>query len=309
MSDPVESLLRLAGTRPAPPVERARRVRAAVHREWTRGVNARRRRTRNVALAAAAALALAIGLQWRGPVAGPAAQVARMERVTGLGSGLPAIGEAIHAGAVVATGGASRAALRLPTGASVRLDTNTRVTFRSPSVVRLSHGAIYVDTPPGASPLEVQTPKGIARELGTQFEVRVLESEVRVRVREGVVRLSQERRVEDARQGDELRTAGSDIARAAIPVHGMSWSWVLDIAPPFALEGRTLAEFLAWACRENGWTLEFADEAASRTAGQTVLHGSVEALTPAQSVAAVLPTSGFVARNDGQRLIVARGVR
>jgi len=321
MTDPVESLLRLAGARPAPPAERMRRVRAAVHAEWARGVERRRRRTLGVValLATAAAVILALGLSRRASSPLPAVTVAVLERVTGAHRGLPiasridggpavvAIGDGVPAGAVVETDGAARAALRLSSGASIRLDTRTRLSFRSGIEVFLERGAIYVDTPPGAAALEVHTPKGVARELGTQFEIRVLEPEVRVRVREGIVRLRQDERSEDARRGDELRTEGTEIARGAVPVYGEAWSWVLDVAPPFMLEGRTLAEFLAWACRENGWTLEYADAASSRAARETLLHGSVEALTPAQAVEAVLPTSGFVGRSEGHRLVVGRG--
>jgi ferric-dicitrate binding protein FerR (iron transport regulator) len=220
-------------------------------------------------------------------------------------------GDVVVAGLALETDDHTRAALRLTGGASVRLDRNTRLTFDSAARVSLVSGALYVDSPPGAkgSPIEVRTPRGLMRELGTQFEVRVLEPEVRVRVREGAVRVETSGPPQDARRGDEVRTNGHDLTRASVALSGAPWDWVLDVAPPFALEGRTLADFLSWACRENGWTLQYVDDAATHAAGEVVLHGSVQMLTPTQAVEAVLPTVGFAHRVEGGTLVIARAAR
>src|SRR5688572_32507303 len=146
----VGGLLRLAGPRVAPPEERARRVHAAVHAQWRRTVRARRLRRAalwtGLAAAAAGVTGLAIGLpqalvrQAEAPAAAPRVALARAERLSGdvraLADGARearplAAGDEIGAGAVVQSGSAGRAALRLPGGGSLRIDVGTRVRLMS----------------------------------------------------------------------------------------------------------------------------------------------------------------------------------
>jgi ferric-dicitrate binding protein FerR (iron transport regulator) len=323
--DSVGQLLRLAGHRPAPPEDVAHRVRQAVHAEWQR---ARRRRSHaaqwllGLGLAASVLLALGVWRHWNRVA--PQPQIAAvLERVAGSPTGvwmtLPEatqareqahVGRSLPAGAIFETGSESRAALRLSGGASVRVDAHSRLTVVAEATLSLERGAVYVDSDPTrhGAPVEVRTVRGIAREQGTQFEVRIVEPEVRLRVREGAVRLEAGGRAVDARGGDEVRTAASEIARSTVARTGQEWSWVLDVAPTFALEGRSLTEFLDWACRENGWTLRYADAVSQSAAGEVVLHGSLRGLNPAEAVSAVLPTVGFSQRLDNGSLVLARAV-
>jgi hypothetical protein len=149
----------------------------------------------------------------------------------------------------------------------------------------------------------------VARELGTQFELRLVGPELRLRVREGAVRLEGPAAADEARAGDELHTRAGALARGTTSVSGPEWGWVLDVAPPFALEGGTLDEFARWACRESGWTLRFADAATAARARRVVLHGSLAGLTPSQAIEAVLPASGFGHRREGEALVLAWGDR
>ena len=76
------------------------------------------------------------------------------------------------------------------------------------------------------------------------------------------------------------------------------------MAPPFVLEGRTLSDFLDWAADEGGWRVELASRVRDTEIPKTVLHGSIEGLTPREALEVVLPTCGLLHRFDGERLII-----
>ena len=98
--------------------------------------------------------------------------------------------------------------------------------------------------------------------------VRLLESAVRVRVREGAV-LVESHRVE-AGMELTLRSDGS-LDRQKVASHGPAWSWVLKAAPPLAIEGLTVEEFLNRVARETGWQIRYADPEIAESAGTIVV--------------------------------------
>lgn len=326
--DRIAWLLRLAGPRPEVPAERAARVHARVHDQWRLATRSRRRRrwlfAFGGALAAAAALAALFLLPLNGPGAGeppanaPApVEVARVETLSGaayetaattaLGPLDPMLAEGriLWSGRAVETGGDGRAALRLGDGTSIRLDRDSRLRLAGAGIFELERGAVYVDSGGelrgGRAAVEIHTNFGVVRDVGTQFEVRTRQDGLRVRVREGLVNVGRQDDSWEARAGGELRLAGDgSIARAEIPIFGPTWSWVLEIAPPFDLEGSTLDEFLAWAQRETGWQVRFEGGSTAASAGAIVLHGAVEDLPPDQAIDVVLPTCGLAYRlQDG----------
>ena len=46
------------------------------------------------------------------------------------------------------------------------------------------------------------------------------------------------------------------------------------------------------------------DAAARRVAERAVLHGSIDGLTPAETLLVVLPAAGLTSTRDGERLII-----
>jgi hypothetical protein len=131
---------------------------------------------------------------------------------------------------------------------------------------------------------------------------------MRVRVRDGVVRLTTTRGAENAGRGSELVASESgEIARAKAPITGEDWDWVTLAAAPFDLDGKTLADFLAWVTREGGWELRFETEALARSASTIVISGSVDGLTPPQALRAVLATCGLTHRRDGDVVTIETG--
>ncbi len=310
-ADSIARLLRLAGPRPAVAAEREDRVRAAVHIEWQQQSRARKAKARrrfgfwvSGTIAAAAAVIFAITqVTLPGVARNPAIEVARVDSVFGVVRGpntsdlLP--GATLFSGTVVATAADSRAALRLGSGHSVRLDHNTHLRLETADQLVLEKGAVYVESSLTGSvrkPVRVGTQWGDISEIGTQFEVRIIPgSTLRVRVREGSVELEHPGGSQSASAGTELNLAfDGSLTRRQIALWGPEWRWVLEIAPSFNIEGASLSAFLGWVVRETGWQLRFADDQGlSGSPDTVVLHGSLPGLPPDQAPTAVLPTCGL----------------
>jgi hypothetical protein len=108
-----------------------------------------------------------------------------------------------------------------------------------------------------------------------------------------------------AAAGEALLGRGDrPVERRRITTSGPGWAWIGTMAAPFTLEGSTVPAFLEWVSREEGLRWEYADAAARRVADRTVLHGSIDGLTPAEALLAVLPAAGLTSTRDGDRLII-----
>jgi len=153
--------------------------------------------------------------------------------------------------------------------------------------------------------LEIRTGFGVLRDVGTQFEASQQDAGLRVRVRQGVVQLDHQGRSHEVRSGAELTVDGRGGATwGTVSPYGDEWSWVLDAAPAFVLEGSTLDDFLDWVSSETGLKVTFADEAAGLDAGRIVLHGSVAGVRPDQAPDVVLPTCGLRYEIAGDTMII-----
>lgn len=293
------------------------RVRANVEREW-RLVALSGRRSRRIRLAgiAAAFMVFTVGgaLAWH--LARPAPLVGTVSRV--LGGGLASHsylwpdqalspGTPLHAGDELHARGP--AAVALQSQDSLRMASGTMIRLRSSGDLELLEGRIYLDLPPGrtsASPMRVQTAAGVIEHLGTQFEVATAGRDVRIRVREGSVRLLRP-------AGSEIATAGTELtaspegstSRRAIATHGSEWNWAEGLTSGLEVEGRSLIDFLHWAGREMGLQLEFADSRASDVALRTSLHGSLDGVPPLEALNRVLSTTSLEFQLGGDAIRVS----
>jgi FecR-like protein len=325
----VRQLLEMAGPRPAIPQEDLDAISAVARSAWRAQVRPRSaspvRRPLRTVLALAASVLVAVGLAWwwasRAPrdPAGVPPMVARIELVTGQVQLETDTDEArtiterepIHLGAALHSG-QGRASLRLAGGVIVRLDVESRLRFASATVLDLERGALYVDTGSGphGGPIEVRTPLGTARDIGTRFAVRIVEADqttLLVRVRDGAVLTEQRGRTYRTQAGQELVLHHDGTAeRRGIPRYGAEWEWVLAASPGFAIEGRTLKEFLDWTSNETGWKIVLADPGLADSATKIVLHGSVGELRPDQAPFAVLPGAGLEGKLKNGTMVVRR---
>ena len=313
----VENLLRLAGRRTPPPPERAARVKSAVRASWDAAVTLRAsRRRRALLLAAAAVLLPAVALvllQWPGEVAptevGRIASLSRsvwLQTVGEVRAVAPSPAGVVAAGDRMRTGADGRVAVRLDSGRSIRLDHETSIRIVSEGLLELEQGAVYVDSGTDTvGSIEIRTPLGVVRDVGTQFEVRLTPESVRVRVREGIVTLQAEDRVHRVEAGGEIRLdIGGVVERASIASHGVDWEWVASVTPMPDLEGLNARAFLDWIARERGWQLQFADVAVAASAGDTTVRGSLQGLGLDDALDVVLPACGLDYRVVDGRLII-----
>ena len=282
--------------------ERLARIARAVEAEWRRGVRDRRaRRARWWIAASAASLAVFALLSWWAPMGRAERELVGTIQSAG-SSGLVAtrawgMNRALRGGAVLESGVVVRAdgvgVVALEGGGLLRLKAGTVVKTGSRHEIELEQGALYVDldanAPHGA--WSIRTRYGVVQHLGTQFEVAVFDAGLRVRVREGYVRVLG-RPDSDAQAGEEIVLADAGgVHRSAIAPDDPSWAWVQEPTSRFEVEGESVLALLRWVARETGRQLDFADAQTRQLAERTVLHGSVRGFSAEQALRVMLATT------------------
>ncbi|MDB6088013.1 MAG: hypothetical protein JWN85_797 [Gammaproteobacteria bacterium] len=292
-------------TRPMDPRALAR-MREAVAHEWRASVATEHRPLRSrrwlwTSLAAAVAIStLTLGwFAW--PVTAPVSfgSIARSETGDVEVRSALVLHHALHAGDVLRTGDKFTAQgptlVALSSGGTLRIAGNSVVEITSATEIRLERGMIYVDKPPalgGSGRLRVLTQAGLLEHLGTAFEVLSEGQKVRVRVREGRIRMHTGSSDVVADAGTELlATPDREVSQHPIPTYGGDWLWVAALTPDYDIEGQALLGYLQWVTRELGQRLEFADAHAREVAERTILHGTVRGRAPLDSLANVLATT------------------
>jgi ferric-dicitrate binding protein FerR (iron transport regulator) len=213
----------------------------------------------------------------------------------------------VKSGDILRTGSDGRTAIALSSGVQLRLDTGTQLALNDVDEAALARGAVYVDsgvaTGAPAARFVLDTPAGDVRHLGTQYEARLDGSVLQVGVREGRVEVSGVHGAVIAEAGELLAVGGTgQVTRGALAPDASAWDWVQGITPPFSIEGRTVDEFLTWAGRETGRTVEYASPEVARQARSVMLNGTVEGLPPERALAAVLATTSLEPTLAGDRI-------
>ncbi|HJQ38436.1 MAG TPA: FecR domain-containing protein [Thermoanaerobaculia bacterium] len=307
--DQIAELLRLAGPRPRISDERTARVREAVHAEWKRSASKRRSGVTWLAVAAAAVIAMILFVPRanKTPTPLPAAVVATVQAVHG--NTMPVLGTTINESTWVETLTGSTLSLDW-NGATLRFGEGTRVQLNARTAT-LERGVVYFDSNVGAAALSgtataegsgrhIKTRFGEIRDIGTQFEVRLDEDSLRIRVREGRVDLRRGNQTHVADAAMELVADGSSVRKNAIAVSGVEWKWIEDAAPPLRLEGLTLRDALTRVAREKGLRVEL-----QGVDGNVRLHGSVE-FTPDEALAAATAATSAAYQIKNDTLVVRR---
>ena len=303
----IETLIRLAGGREMPSADGMERARQAAAESWRRGLaqappRAWRPRLRVWLACAAAVVAVLTFHLVRREMPGQTVIVAHVSALEGAASlaDAKAVRAAspdspVRAGDTLSAQG--RVAATIMGGLSLRLDRGARVTFAAADRVTLRAGTLYVDSGGlnAGPPLTIVTPAGEVTHVGTQFLVSVNAGSTHVWVREGRVQFKANGGAVSAiTAGDELDIrAGRSTLRHGVPAFGPAWDWQADVAPVLAVEGRPLAEFLAWLVRERGWQLRYADAALQQRAHEIRLHGSLAGLDTPQMLQRVSLVTGL----------------
>lgn len=311
----VRELLQQAGKRPPLPTADMAIIKAAARHEYEQMQEASSGRERHwsswrfLAIAAVLVLAVLAGWWWKqGSAMQAAVGVATIEISNHQEAGMN-VGSDIAARTRIDT--RSAMAIRLAGGQSLRVAADSSLKIVSPSTIRLRRGAIYVDSDPSSrgEEIRIRTAHGVVREVGTQFEVRtgLADEPLRIRVREGEVILQTNGDSRSAAAGEEmaLKSDGS-VRRDRVATSGDEWAWMEELALPFALDESTLGAYVRWLARETGWRIEFADDELRQSASEIVLYGSLESVSPRESVEIALPMSGLAYRFEGDRLVILR---
>lgn len=270
---------------------------SALQDEWSGVVeqHSRVRRNRRFGVAAAASVVAAFLSIQLGLFDSDPAIFATVARQTGSGltqshadlAGDSRSLERVMVDSTVATQPDSRALLYLDGGGSVRLDTNTRLTILAPDQVRLERGALYFDSQGGDADrvssieLEVITPAGVVRHLGTQYVVRVERTSTMVGVREGSVAIVSDSVSAITRAGNMISFDSSNRAtERPLDAYAPVWNWVMEISPTVISQRTRVVDLLDWISRESGREIVFFEDAES-VAETTIVDGlpEVDALT------------------------------
>jgi hypothetical protein len=220
-------------------------------------------------------------------------------------------GAEIAAGTRLRTSPDGGGAFEVAGGIIVRAREATEWVFDEPTRVTLAGGSLYVDTggmPSAGAALEIATPHGIVRHVGTQYEVRALSAELRVRVREGRVQINAHGEPPyETQAGEELLVAADGaIERRSIATDSTEWRWVEALAIPLGLDGGSALEALRWVARETGKRLIFEDANAELIARNAIIHGDSAGLEPLQVLEVVMATSASLDYVLGDGTLVVR---
>ena len=317
-ADFVEMLLRKAGRRVEPPDAAYQEVLAAATAAFHRKTGQRRQRRWLVA-AAAAAIAVAVGfaVQWQTPAG--RRDVATIDRVVGgveLAHGdawrpLDERGASRGTGRRLRTRADGRVALALAGVGSLRLAGDTEVLLDGERRLFVQHGTVYVDSgsPPEGGRVEIVTPAGTARDVGTQFELQVAGTRLRLRVREGSVSIDRGGRSLRGAAGEQLVIDDmGGVARSTIAPVSDVWAWAESLAPVPDIDGRPAAQLISWVARETGRRLRYESPAIEVRAAPVILHGDIRHLPPLAALEAMLATTDLEYVLDGDTIeIRARG--
>jgi len=218
-------------------------------------------------------------------------------------------GDVLKTGTVLQTRGP--VLISLEDGGTLRMAADTRLELSGPASGVLQRGQIYVDVPPGTqlrSHFKVATRAGMIEHVGTEFEVLSNDRLVRLRVREGSVRLEGRSRDIAADAGTEL-TAMNDgtLTRSTVATYGRDWLWVAALAPDYEIEGKPLFGCLQWVSRETGRQVEFSDAHAREVAERTILHGTVRGREPLDALSSVLSTTSLSYQIRGAAIWIQSG--
>jgi ferric-dicitrate binding protein FerR (iron transport regulator) len=312
-------LIQKAGRREQPPRADYERVMAAATDALQAKLRRRRRRRVTTWLSVGVAAAAVVGAVLLNVAQRPAHEIARIDRAIGTvdtrsdktasWAGIDDEHQALVDGEWLRTSPGSRLGLTLAGGISLRLDGSTEILLEAVDRIALSTGKVYVDS--GQSPadnarMEIVTPAGIATDVGTQFEVRYAQDELRLRVREGRVNLHGESGELSSVAGDQLVIdAAGSVTRARIALDDPDWQWAESIAPTPSMDERPVSALLEWVGRETGRVVQYEQPILEMRATTTILHGSIRNLEPLKALDVMLATTDFeyTILDDGTILI------
>jgi hypothetical protein len=213
----------------------------------------------------------------------------------------------IMSGQVIVTGAGAGLSIAWGSGGSIRIDENSRIKFIDSQSVFLDSGRVYFDSQRapmvagidagGAPAVTLHTEFGDIEHLGTQYMTAVAADTLVVSVREGQVAIDGKYHDHLASPGQQVTISGSaQPSVLSISTYGETWSWVNRTTPSADVDGKSLHEFLTWACREMGLELAFEGQAETVAKG-AILRGTIDT-EPAEALRVRVATAALNWRID-----------
>jgi len=321
--DVLEQLLKTATPRPVPSQEDAAIARQAVRAEWESVTQRRKSRRRVLAIAMAASVLLGVFVV-SNILQTPAIEPVHVASIDKSFGSIYLLGESselkessdlrnVVAGQTIVTGNDAGMALAWGNGGSLRVDGNTRIEFTSADVITLKSGRVYFDSRPvvlagtnhaaAAGTFVIHSEHGVITHVGTQFMAGVEPELLTVSVREGQVAIEGEFYSYQASPGEQVRLTGRQRPSVlSVSRHGDYWDWVGLTSPPVNVDGRSLHEFLTWACREMGLELQYQGEAERVARHDAILKGTIDT-APADALRLRLASAALAWRIDDNGVI------
>ncbi|MCZ6912515.1 MAG: FecR family protein, partial [Proteobacteria bacterium] len=222
----------------------------------------------------------------------------------------------IEGGAVVETGSESGLALGWHDGGSLRIDENTMVVFEAVNQIYLEYGRVYFDSEQGplssrpakrgAVELSIRTDLGVLRHLGTQYMAQVGADALVISVRDGVVSIDG-KVMRRASAGQQFAISASGSLSISVTNGIDDWEWVEKSAPPVDLEGRLIADALAWVASESGYKVHYDSAGAESVASEEKLRGFPPSMDiePTRALDLFMQTVDLNARIEGELIVIS----
>jgi ferric-dicitrate binding protein FerR (iron transport regulator) len=186
-----------------------------------------------------------------------------------------------------------------PHGAELRLQAGTRVRWDGPETLSLADGSVYVATQ-GRASVEIRTPVGTVRDIGTRFMVALRDGELEVAMREGRTEITSDHGVftasSDGRTGDVVEVDGGGIRARREPTSAARWAWIFEAHPGYRSD--RVGELLDRIAADLGLGLAWVDPETEARAARQRIRGDLAGMGPEEALAVVLATSGLE-RLDG----------
>lgn len=302
-TDPVAEALRAAGPRPPLPDLDIERLAAPARAAWQVKIARKRRRSRqHKYLAFAAVLLLAVfAVLYR---LAPPPVVATVDAYSGSAPEALTVGSAVDLGTVLRTDSTEWLALSLGSH-GLRLDAGSELRLDHQAEIELLRGAVYLEASP--APLKVRAGGVDIEHIGTRFEVRLDGGgEVKVRVRDGRVRIGEDRQWTEVARGQQASgSAAGGFSVRDSPVTGDSWQWIRKVVPAFESHGATLESVVTWLAGEAGWEVVIEPELYLDPSGQPAqVSGSIDRLSLEDALSRVLDGSDLRHHFEGDRVII-----
>ncbi len=164
----------------------------------------------------------------------------------------------INVAEIVSSGSASQAGIELNSGVYLGMDAQTRLKMISPAQIELLQGRLYVDAHHGQ--LELITPHTTLTDIGTLYDVSIIDGGTLVTMREGIVEVAvnADKHISRAAAGlGERVVVDASGVNHLDPVATMSAYWQWYEREPLSLDGLSVASYLEYMARTQGVELSF----------------------------------------------------